>query len=397
MNPEAKSNSNVLNRPIAANDQANPNWIGYRCIACAKFLPRFEVLRGCPDCQLNGSPANLKCEYDAIDGHLTQPSLPYVPLLTLGEGNTPLVKAPAALSSGQSCWFKMEMANPTGSHKDRMAALAVLDAKLRGKKRVLAASSGNAGVSIAAYAALHGLECEIAITADCPALYAQRIQGYKATLKVCADSLARWAYLEEQTLNPAVAVLTNFTLPAVGSPPVAIEGYKQIAFEVLNNLSTPLGSIYVPMARGDLLWGLYLGFEQLLKSRQISAMPRLVGVEPFARLSLVLQGASPHEIFPGKSLQSSVAGNTVTLQSVLAIRKTGGCVRVIDDRTAIAARHRLAAHGFYFELCAAAAWAAFEHDQQNASADKDDGFVSGPHHVVIATAGGINDAHLFTT
>jgi threonine synthase len=389
--------------------QINPNWIGYRCIACSKVFEHFTVLKGCPACEERGVPANLCCEYapcDAIqnDAFDQLMPLPYKINASLGEGNTPLVKANPILSPMGNCWFKMELANPTGSHKDRMAAMAVLDAKLTGKHRVLAASSGNAGVAIAAYAALHGLACEIAITSDCPALYATRIQSYGARLTVCANSLARWQYLQAQSTRQDTAVLSNFALPAVGSPPVAIEGYKQIASELITQLSaslgsTNLGSIYVPVARGDLLWGLYLGFEYLRQTRQISALPRLVAVEPFARLSSVLLGANPHASFEGKSKQSSVAGSTSTFQSLLAIQKTSGTALVVDDERALTARNKLAKQGFLFELCAAAAWAAYEIEQVQANeqlGSEQQRHRAALQHVVVATASGVNDAHLFS-
>ncbi len=124
-------------------------------------------------------------------------------------------------------------------------------------------------------------------------------------------------------------------------------------------------------------------------------MPRLVAVEPFPRLSLVMGGADPHRMFDGKSLQSSVAGNTVTLQSVLALQKTGGAAIVIDDQKAIQARQNLAKHDLHFELCAAAAWAAYALEQTNELPSRESGLI-GSNDVVIATAHSENDAHLFS-
>jgi threonine synthase len=157
-----------------------------------------------------------------------------------------------------------------------------------------------------------------------------------------------------------------------------------------------LGSIYVPVARGDLLWGLYMGFEHLLQTEQIKVMPRLVAVEPFARLSLALTGTSPQAIFVGQSKQSSIAGNTITMQSVLALQRSAGTALVVGDDEAIIARASLAKRGFLFELCAAAAWAAYKREQQCEQHSRP--LASGKNicNVVIATSHGSRDAHLFS-
>jgi threonine synthase len=410
-----------MNPPNSLLMQANPNWTGYRCIACHQFWPHsaqyVDVAQGCPSCRQRGTPANFRCEYDkSLHGESSgfpNLSMPYQPTQHLGEGQTPLVAMPSDL--GANGFFKLELANPTGSHKDRMAALALADAMARGKQKVLAASSGNAGVAIAAYAAMYGIECEIAVTQDCPELYLKLIRSYGAHIKTCASSMERWAYLEQFSKEPEVAVLTNFAVPAVGSPAVAIEAYKQIALELHQQIgaASRLGNIYLPVARGDLLWGLYMGFEHLLRTQQISVLPCLIAVEPFARLSRVLEGSSPHDLYDGKSKQSSVAGNTITLQSVLAIQRSGGTAIIVDDSEAIRARETLAKRGFLFELCAAAAWSAYEkvktqkiktqsveiqRDRPSNALSQESSEQSSEQavcDVVIATSHGSRDAHLF--
>ena len=87
------------------------------------------------------------------------------PLFTLGEGDTPLVRAPALekeLNVGQ-LYFKLEGCNPTGSFKDRGMVVAVAKAIEAGSKALMCASTGNTSASAAAYAAARGLECIIVI------------------------------------------------------------------------------------------------------------------------------------------------------------------------------------------------------------------------------------------
>jgi len=94
----------------------------------------------------------LECRYTSTDTDDAIP-LPVLAPVTLGEGATPCLDA-ADLAQAEGVgqlWLKCEGANPTGSHKDRMAAQLVSRAALSGATRVAAASSGNAGVSIAAY------------------------------------------------------------------------------------------------------------------------------------------------------------------------------------------------------------------------------------------------------
>src|SRR6266851_10142970 len=97
--------------------------------------------------------------------HAHLPVTPRTPRLTLGEGDTPLVRAPALeRESGiEEIWLKVEGANPTGSFKDRGMVVAVAKAMEDGNKAVLCASTGNTSASAAAYAAHCGLQAYVFI------------------------------------------------------------------------------------------------------------------------------------------------------------------------------------------------------------------------------------------
>lgn len=122
------------------------------CIRCEQEWPEADYPRGCPACHSAGFPANMRV--------IGQPAWH---ALRLGEGSTPLTPLP--LDYPGRFWLKQEWQNPTGSHKDRFSAYALGRALASGCERVAAASSGNAGVSLAAYAAHAGLKAEIAVTA----------------------------------------------------------------------------------------------------------------------------------------------------------------------------------------------------------------------------------------
>lgn len=288
--------------------------------------------------------------------------LPYASGVSLGEGNTPLRHMPElALAEGVArLAFKDESKNPTGSHKDRMSAIGVTQALAFGAHTVVLASSGNAAVSAAHYAKAAGLTCEVATYADMPAAYAAELEACGAQRFMFADSAARWAFVQERAALPGYFALTNHHLPALGSAPLAIEGYKCIAYECFADGYVPQ-HVVVPTARGDLAWGIYAGFTDLHRAGQIDTLPRIWIVEPFARLHQVLAGADLHGIYPGQTAQFSTAGATVTyLQWQAAEGSLGGAV-VVGDEAACNARHTLMQHGISAELCAAAGLAALRY------------------------------------
>jgi threonine synthase len=195
-------------------------------------------------------------------------------------------------------FLKNEGSNPTGSHKDRMSCQAVARALAIGAKAVIAASSGNAGVSLATYAAASGLPCEIVATADCSPAYRRAMQMAGAQVVATHDSLERWRYMRQRVRDDGFFPVTNYLLPPVGSNPFGVEGYKTIAFEIFEQLNnTSPDSILVPTDRADLAWGVYCGFSDLASAGLISKIPRIFAVEPFARISAALEGADYRKEF----------------------------------------------------------------------------------------------------
>ena len=338
--------------------QMNPRLSGLRCIRCASLWAPGDYAEGCPSCLAAGHPATLECIYDASEDDAAMP-LPILAPVTLGEGGTPCLPASdlAQAEGVGQLWLKCESANPTGSHKDRMAALVVSRAKLAGANRVAAASSGNAGVSIAAYCAAAGLQADIAITHNCPPLQREAMQGFGAKLRAFEDSLARWPYVQDLCRNHGAYAGTNYLNPPVGTNPYGVEGYKPIATEILEACGAPT-DIIVPTARGDLLWGILLGWQHLLHSGRIERLPRLHAVEPYARLSLALATGDARGQWEGATDQYSIAGGTCTLQSLEALSRSGGTPVEVSDAAAARARQRLAGRGFSTELSSAAALAA---------------------------------------
>jgi len=336
--------------------QCNPRLEALVCLRCEAEHPLDEHDGGCPRCLRDGFPSNVAARYrSASDAPAATVELPYPGRLSLGEGGTPLLQLPglaAAIGVGRLS-LKLEWCNPTGSHKDRMSAQLVARASERGYREMVGASSGNGGVSIAAYAARAGLAAEIVATPELPRAYRAALHGYGARISYETDSLARWRRVAERVTAGAYAA-TNYRLPAVGTDPFGVEGYKTIAAEIIAAGEVP-DLIVVPTSRGDLLSGLHLGLREL---RRTSV--QLVAAEPFPRLARVLAGEDYRGVFEGRTAQFSIAGSTVTYQAVHALRESRGTAIAVDDARADAARRRLAASGLHTELSSAAALAALQ-------------------------------------
>ncbi|WP_210201594.1 pyridoxal-phosphate dependent enzyme [Bosea sp. CS1GBMeth4] len=334
-----------------------------------------EYEAGCPRCAAEGHASNLRLTYAPGARGI---SLPYPDAPSLGEGATPLVPLPDLASELQlgGLSAKLEWCNPTGSHKDRMSAQLIARALDRGAARMVAASSGNGGLSVAAYAARAGLAAEIAVTDALPRVYRSAITAHGASLVSVADSMARWQHLAKRVEEGAFAA-TNYKLPAIGTNPFGIEGYKTIAAELASGTMPDL--VVVPCSRGDLLSGIRLGFEEIGEH-----LPMLVAAEPFPRLGRVLAGADYREQFAGETAQASIAGSTVTWQAVEALRASAGRAVPVADEAARAAQRRLAACGLWAELSAASALAALAALAQG-------GAMAGRHAVIVLTGSGLRD------
>ncbi len=104
--------------------------------------------------------------------------------ITIGEGDTPLVKSHriGPKAGLKHLYFKLEMANPTGSYKDRFAAAAISDMLACGKTRSIGTSSGNTGSAVAAYCAAAGISCEIAIVESAPMGKLKQMLAYGADI-----------------------------------------------------------------------------------------------------------------------------------------------------------------------------------------------------------------------
>ena len=154
--------------------------------------------------------------------------------------------------------------------------------------------------------------------------------------------------------------MTNYLDPPVGSNPFGLEGYKTVAFELVEQWAgEPSTAVLVPTARGDLLWGIWQGFLDAREAGLAAALPRMVAVEPLARLSSILAGSDYRRRFEaGPHAMTSIGGATATYQSMLALQESGGSAVEVSTAEAEQAQRDLARLGFYVELSSAVVLAA---------------------------------------
>ena len=193
--------------------------------------------------------------------------LPFASFLSLGEGDTPVARLHRLTEelSLDAVDIKLEGSNPTGSHKDRMTSQFVARAVAKRAPVVAAASSGNAGASLAAYAAAAGLRCAIVTTPKMSSAWRRAIELTGAELHFVEDPLDRWRFIREKSESDGWFSATNVCLPPTSSEPFGVDGYKTLAYELAQDPQTARAdTILVPTARGDLLWGIYAGLKELV-------------------------------------------------------------------------------------------------------------------------------------
>ena len=198
-------------------------------------------------------------------------------MVTLGEGGTPLVRAPV-LSERTGCdvWLKLEGANPTGSFKDRGMTVAVSAAVRDGAEAVICASTGNTAASAAAYAARGGVRGAVIVP-----------EGKIATGKLAQALMhgARVVALRgnfDQALELVRKLVDRHPIALVNSiNEFRIEGQKTGAFEVCDQLGEPPDVLCIPVGNAGNVTAWWRGF------KEYDAAPRMFGFQAEGAAPLV--------------------------------------------------------------------------------------------------------------
>ncbi|MBO9578285.1 MAG: threonine synthase [Microbacteriaceae bacterium] len=197
------------------------------------------------------------------------------PIVTLGEGGTPLLPAPALSErTGADVWVKFEGMNPTGSFKDRGMTMAVSKAIEHGAKAIVCASTGNTSASAAAYAAHAGITAAVLVP-----------EG-KIAMGKLAQAVAHGARIVQvegnfdDCLDIARELAAGYPVHLVNSVNNdRIEGQKTAAFEVVESLGDAPDFHFIPVGNAGNYTAYHRGYREELDRGATSRLPRMFGFE----------------------------------------------------------------------------------------------------------------------
>src|SRR6059058_801240 len=254
------------------------------------------------------------------------------PVVSLGEGGTPLVLAPRLSERvGAEVWLKLEGANPTGSFKDRGMTAALSAAVADGAKAVICASTGNTAASTAAYAARAGLRGAVIVP-----------EGKIATGKLAQALMhgARVIALKgnfDEALKLVRELAKRHPISLVNSVnEFRIEGQKTAAFEIVEALGDELDALCIPVGNAGNITAYWRGFNEA------GWKPRMFGFQAAGAAPLVHGAPVEH---PETVASAIRIGNPARWEDAMdAMTSSGGSVNAVTDEQILDAYRFLAAN-----------------------------------------------------
>ncbi len=271
------------------------------------------------------------------------PFAPGDPVVSLGEGSTPLVHAPRLSErAGADVWLKIEGANPTGSFKDRGMTCAVSAAVREGAEAVICASTGNTAASAAAYAARAGLRGAVIVP-----------EGKIATGKLAQALMhgARVVALRgnfDEALTLVRELAARHPVSLVNSVnEFRIQGQKTAAFELVEQLGGELDALCIPVGNAGNITAYWKGFNEA------GHRPRMLGFQAAGAAPLVHGAPVKH---PETVASAIRIGNPARWEEAMdAMTSSGGAVNAVSDAQILDAYRFLAAtEGVFCEPASAA-------------------------------------------
>ena len=293
-------------------------------------------------------PANLWRYRAALPLHReTQP-------VSLGEPMTPLLPV---TTGGREVFLKIDHLLPTGSFKDRGAAVLLTKMRELGVTSAVEDSSGNAGAAIAAYAAAAGVRVSIYVPASAPEAKVSQIRLYGARLVAVQGS-------REDTTTAALAEAQQSYYASHVWNPFFLEGTKTAAFEIWEQLGRQVPDwVVTPVGHGTMLLGLYKGFQHLLRAGVTGRLPRIIGVQATNCAPLAAAWLSQARALPEITRSSTIADGIAIArpprwrQILAAIATSRGEIAPVNDEAIWHAFHAWSARGIAVEPTAASALA----------------------------------------
>lgn len=360
--------------------------IRYRCERCGDTSPLSDLVWKCAMCggalELTSSGTIAPSDINRSDHSLWryQAALPVAQkdAVALGAGMTPLV--PGTLA-GHDVLFKLDSLLPTGSFKDRGAAVMVAYLSEVGANRLIIDSSGNAAAAMAGLSAANGLKCAVfapATTSPGKLVQSRAFGADVVAVDGSRDAVATAAQGAAENDSSAIYASHNWH-------PLFVEGVKTWALEVWEQLGfrTP-ATAWVPTGGGSAFVGAWRGF-----GATDQAMPRMMAAQPAACAPLVAAyAANADDVAPVEAGATLAEGTKIGApargrQMLQAIRSSGGSAFAVSEDEIKAALQDLWRQGLYVEPTAAVGAAAF---RQAVASGMD---LSDGDHVILLTGNGL--------
>ncbi|SCG52819.1 threonine synthase [Micromonospora coxensis] len=271
------------------------------------------------------------------------------PVVTLHEGNTPLLPAPVLSARlDADVWLKVEGANPTGSFKDRGMTVAVSKAVEAGDKAIICASTGNTSASAAAYAARAGITCAVLVPQGKIALgkLAQALVHGAKLLQVQGNFDDCLALASKLALDYPVALVNSVN-------PDRLHGQKTAAFEIVEALGDAPDIHCLPVGNAGNVSAYWMGYSEELAVGNATRAPQMYGFQAAGAAPIVTGKVVPE---PSTIATAIRIGNPASWTKAVDARDASrGLIAAVTDREILSAYRLLAREvGVFVELGSAA-------------------------------------------
>ncbi|MBZ9753559.1 threonine synthase [Deinococcus sp. HMF7604] len=271
------------------------------------------------------------------------------PLLSLSEGATPLISAPAlSRHLGVDLYLKYEGLNPTGSFKDRGMVVAVAKAAEAGADTVICASTGNTSAAAAAYASRAGLQCIVLIPDGNIALgklaqavaYGARIVAVRGNFDVALQ------LVRDISESRPIALVNSVN-------PHRLQGQKTAAFEVVDELGAAPDILALPVGNAGNISAYWMGFREYRSAGKMDGLPRMWGFQASGAAPLA-RGVDRVENPETLATAIRIGAPASAHLARAAVQESGGLFDHVSDDDIMAAYHLIAREGVFCEPASAA-------------------------------------------
>lgn len=305
------------------------------------------------------------------------------PLLTLQEGNTPLVRAEnLSAELDLDIYFKYEGLNPTGSFKDRGMVMAVAKAMEEGSRTIMCASTGNTSAAAAAYAARGGLNCIVLIPNNNIALgkLAQAIVYGAKVIAIEGNFDRALEIVREITAKHPITLVNSVN-------PYRLQGQKTAAFEVCDQLGEAPDYLAIPVGNAGNITAYWMGFKEYHERGKAAKLPKMIGFEAEGAAAIVRGEPIPE---PETIATAIRIGNPATWKGAEAAAKdSGGQINFVTDEQILHAYKTIAAReGIFAEPASAASIAGVMKLKEQGYFEK------GAKVVCVLTGHGLKDPNI---